>query len=53
LLWGRHHPTNLPRTFVAARHQPSAAAHIFKSHALLGVGAQAIPRAGEGLYSMT
>jgi hypothetical protein len=53
LLWGRHHPTNLPRTFVAARHQPSAAAHIFKSHALLGVGAQAIPRAGEGFYSMS
>jgi hypothetical protein len=53
LLWGRHHPTKLPRTFIAARHQPSAAAHIFKSHALLGVGAQAIPRADEGFYSMT
>lgn len=52
LLWGRHHPTNFARTFVAARHQPSAAAHIFKSHALLAVGAQAIPRADEGLYSM-
>jgi hypothetical protein len=53
LLWGRHHPTNLPRKFVAARHQPSAAAHIFKSHALLApVGAQAIPRADEGFYSM-
>jgi len=53
LLWGRHHPTNLPRTFVVARHQPSAAAHIFKSHALLGVAAQAIPRTDEGFYSMT
>jgi hypothetical protein len=52
LLWGRHHPTNFARTFVAARHQPSAAAHIFKSHALLAVGAQAIPRADEGFYSM-
>ena len=52
LLWGRHHPTNFARTFVAARHQPSAAAHIFKSHALLAVGAQVIPRADEGFYSM-
>jgi hypothetical protein len=52
LLWGRHHPTNFPRAFAAARHQPSAAAHIFKSHALLAVGAQATPRADEGFYSM-
>ena len=52
LLWGRHHPTNFARTFVAARHQPSAAAHIFKSHALLAGGAQANPRADEGFYSM-
>jgi hypothetical protein len=52
LLWGRHHPTNFACTFVAARHQPSAAAHIFKSHALVAVGAQAIPRADEGFYSM-
>jgi hypothetical protein len=52
LLWGRHHPTNFPRAFVAARHQPSAAAHLFKSHALLAGGAQAIPCADEGFYSM-
>jgi hypothetical protein len=52
LLWGRHHPTNFSRTFVAARHQPSAAAHLFKSHALRAVGAHAIPRADEGFYSM-
>jgi hypothetical protein len=52
LLWGRHHPTNFSRAFVAARHQPSAAAHIFKSHALLAGGAQAIPRADEGFYAM-
>jgi hypothetical protein len=52
LLWGRHHPTNFARRFVAARHQPSAAAHIFKSHALVAGGAQAIPRADEGFYSM-
>jgi hypothetical protein len=53
LLWGRHHPTKFPRTFVPARHQPSAAAHIFKSQALLADGAQAIPRADEGFYSMS
>jgi hypothetical protein len=52
LLWGRHHPTSFPRTFVAARHQPSGAAHIFKSHASLAVGAQANPPADEGFYSM-
>ena len=52
LLWGRHHPTNFPGTFVAAWHQPSAASHIFKSRALVAVGAQAIPRADEGFYSM-
>jgi hypothetical protein len=52
LLWGRHRPTNFSRTFVAARHQPSAAAHIFKSHALRTGGAQAIPCADEGFYSM-
>jgi hypothetical protein len=52
LLWGRHHPTNFPRTFVAARHQPSVAAQLFKSHAVLAVGAQAIPCADEGFYSM-
>jgi hypothetical protein len=52
LLWGRHHPTTFARSFVAARHQPSAAAHIFKSHALFAGGAQAISRADEGFYSM-
>jgi hypothetical protein len=34
LLWGRHHPTNFNCRFVAARHRPSAAAHVFKSQAL-------------------
>jgi hypothetical protein len=53
LLWGRHHPTSFPRTFVAARHQPSGAAHIFKSHALLAGGTQAIPRVDEGFYAMS
>ncbi len=40
LLWGRHHPTNYAGTFVAARHQPSAAAHVFKSQALAAGGAR-------------
>jgi hypothetical protein len=52
LLWGRYHPKNFPRAFVAARHRPSAAAHIFKSQALLAVGAQAISPVDEGFYSM-
>lgn len=52
LLWGRHHPTEFPRTFVAGRHQPSTAARIFKSHALSGTAPQANPRADEAFYSM-
>jgi hypothetical protein len=52
LLWGRHHPTNLNRTFVAVRHQPSAAAHVFKAQALTAGGAPAMQRADEGFYSL-
>jgi hypothetical protein len=52
LLWGRHHPTNFSCTFVAARHQPSAAAQMFKSHALAAGGAPLSQRADEGFYSM-
>ena len=52
LLWGRHHPTNLSRRCVAVRHQPSAAAQVFKSQALIAVGGQAIPKSDEGLYTM-
>ena len=52
LLWGRHHPTNMNRTFVAARHQPSAAAHVFKAQALTAGGAPAMQRADEGFYSL-
>jgi hypothetical protein len=48
LLWGRHHPTNVNCRFVAARHRPSAAAHVFKSQALAAGG----QRADEGLYSL-
>lgn len=52
LLWGRHHPTTFGRTFVAARHQPSAAAQVFKYQALMAGGMQASQRADEGFYSM-
>jgi hypothetical protein len=52
LLWGRYHPTNLSRRCVAVRHQPSAAAQVFKSQALIAVGGQAVPRSDEGFYSM-
>ena len=52
LLWGRHHPTNLNSRFVAARHRPSAAAHVFKSQALAAGGALVSRHADEGFYSM-
>jgi hypothetical protein len=52
LLWSRHHPSDFSRTLVAGRHQPSAAARIFKSHALLDTAPQAIPRADEAFYLM-
>jgi len=52
LLWGRHHPTNLNRRFVAVRHQPSAAAQVFKAQALTAGGVPAMQRADEGLYSL-
>ena len=52
LLWGRHHPTNLNCRFVAARHRPSAAAHMFKSQALAAGGALVSQRADEGFFSL-
>jgi hypothetical protein len=52
LLWGRHHPTNLNCRFVAARHRPSAAAHVFKSQALAAGGALVSRQAYEGFYSL-
>jgi hypothetical protein len=39
LVWGRHRPPNLHCRFVPVLHQPSAAAHVFKSHALAAGGA--------------
>jgi hypothetical protein len=52
LLWGRRQPPNLNGRFVPARHQPSAAAQIFKSHALGARGSVAAEPAEEGFYSM-
>jgi hypothetical protein len=52
LLWGRRHPPNLNCRFVPVRHRPSAAAHVFKSHALAARGSFAAERAEEGFYSM-
>jgi hypothetical protein len=52
LLWGRHHPTNLNCRFIAARHRPSAAAHVFKSQALAAGGALVGQQADEGFYSL-
>jgi len=53
LFWGRRHPPNLNYRFVPVRHRPSAAAQLFKSHALATPGASAAEPAEEGLYSMT
>jgi hypothetical protein len=52
LLWGRRRPPKLNCKFVPARHQPSAAAHVFKSHALAAGGARAVHLAEEGFYSI-
>jgi hypothetical protein len=52
LLWGRRWPPKLNRDLVAVRHRPSAAAQVFKSHALGTRGAVAAELADEGFYSM-
>jgi hypothetical protein len=52
LLWGRRRPPQLNCKFVPVQHQPSAAAHVFKSHALAAGGAHAVHPADEGFYSM-
>jgi hypothetical protein len=52
LLWGRRQPPNLNCGFVPVRHLPSAAAHVFKSHALATRGAFAAEPTEEGFYSM-
>jgi hypothetical protein len=52
LLWGRRQPPNLNCRFVAVRHRPSAAAQVFKSHALAARGAFAAEPTEEGFYSL-
>jgi len=52
LLWGRFQPPKLNCRFVPVRHRPSAAAHVFKSHALAAGGAIAVRQTDEGFYSM-
>ena len=52
LLWGRWPPPNLNCRFVPIRHRPSAAAQVFKSHALAARAAFAAEPTEEGFYSM-
>lgn len=52
LLWGRRCPVELERTFAPVRYRPSAAAHVFKSHALAAVGAaDSVAMAEEGFFA--
>jgi hypothetical protein len=53
LLWGRRQPPNLNYRFVPVRHRASAAAHVFKSHALAARGTFVAEPTEEGFYSMT
>ena len=52
LLWGRRQPPNLNCTFVPVRHRPSAAAQVFKSHALAARGTFAAEPTEEGFYAL-
>jgi hypothetical protein len=52
LLWGRRHPPKVNRRLVPVRHRPSAAAQMFKSHAVAGRSASAPASTDEGFYSM-
>jgi hypothetical protein len=52
LLWGGDHPPSLNCKYIPVRHRPSAAAHVFKSHALAAGGAMNTRPADEGFYSM-
>jgi hypothetical protein len=52
LFWGRHHPPGLNCRLVPVRHRPSAAAQVFKFHAVAASGASAMRQADEGFYSM-
>ncbi len=52
LLWGRCQPPNLNCKLVLGRHRPSAAAQVFKSHALAARGTFVTEPTDEGFYSM-
>jgi hypothetical protein len=52
LLWGRRQPPNLNCRFVPGRHRPSAAAQVFKSHALTARGTVVAEPTDEGFFSM-
>jgi hypothetical protein len=52
LLWGRRHPPRMNCGFVPVRHRPSAAAQVFKSHALAAPGGLAAQPRDEAFYSM-
>jgi hypothetical protein len=53
LLWGRQEAPGLKCRLAAVRHRPSAAAHVFKSHALAAGGTFCAAMADEGFYSAT
>jgi hypothetical protein len=52
LLWGRRHAFRLNCGFVPVRHRPSAAAQVFKSHALGVRGDLAAQPGDEAFYSV-
>jgi hypothetical protein len=52
LLWGRRRPPQLNCKFAPVLHRPSAAAHVFKSHALVAGGAYAVHLAEECFHLM-
>lgn len=52
LLWGQGHPPSLNCKYVQVRHRPSAAAQVFKAHALAAGGVIAAQPVDEGFYSM-
>jgi hypothetical protein len=52
-LWGRRHPPNMNGRFAPVRHRPSAAAQVFKSHAMAVRGPIAAGPTEEGFYALS
>jgi hypothetical protein len=52
LVWGGDHPPSLNCKYLPVRHRPSAAANVFKQHALAVGGAMTAQPADEGFFSM-